>query len=349
MAILFSCIVFLALAVLLSLGGMKMYVRPREAMERVAGTLSEQHEAAPTHPSLVFRDMMNRLGGLVPASPKDVTVMQKRLIRAGFRQERALKILYGAKGLLGILVPVAAFFVTANMQIDSSTKVIAVFGGLVAGFFGPNEYVRMVAKRRQKQNRQHRPPNHPTHRHMRERHLSGAQKIVQAKVADRLNHSGQHKSKRQNQRQPVVRAAKTHQRVRRIAEAQQRAAYFEIKISCVGTDNVGLPGIQDGAKVHRQQHAISDSWQVATVLAEEPGDLGPIPHNIPQLPDSPGNTWRKHVRDLSGRAKMASNYLYLNGLLMSRKGDLGAETSSRRHPRRPTFPIETVSLVYPDG
>jgi len=151
MAILFSCIVFLALAVLLSLGGMKMYVRPREAMERVAGTLSEQHEAAPTHPSLVFRDMMNRLGGLVPASPKDVTVMQKRLIRAGFRQERALKILYGAKGLLGILVPVAAFFVTANMQIDSSTKVIAVFGGLVAGFFGPNEYVRMVAKRRQKQ------------------------------------------------------------------------------------------------------------------------------------------------------------------------------------------------------
>ena len=151
MAILFSCLVFLALAVLLSLGGMKMYVRPREAMERVAGNLAEHNEAAPTHPSLVFRDMMNRLGGLVPASPKDVTVMQKRLIRAGFRQEKALKVLYGAKGLLGILVPVVAFFVTANMQIDSSTKVIAVLGAVVAGFFGPNEYVRMVAKRRQKQ------------------------------------------------------------------------------------------------------------------------------------------------------------------------------------------------------
>lgn len=151
MAILFSCIVFLALAVLLSLGGMKMYVRPREAMERVAGTIAEHNEVAPTHPSLVFRDMMNRLGNLVPASPKDVTVMQKRLIRAGFRQEKALKVLYGAKGLLGVLVPVVAFFATANMQIDSSTKVIAVFGALVAGFFGPNEYVRMVAKRRQKQ------------------------------------------------------------------------------------------------------------------------------------------------------------------------------------------------------
>ena len=118
MAILFSCLVFLALAVLLSLGGMKMYVRPREAMERVAGNLADHNETAPTHPSLVFRDMMNRLGGLVPASPKDVTVMQKRLIRAGFRQEKALKVLYGAKGLLGILMPLVAFFATANMQID---------------------------------------------------------------------------------------------------------------------------------------------------------------------------------------------------------------------------------------
>ncbi len=151
MAILFSCIVFLAMAVLLSLGGMKLYVRPREAMERVAGTVSEPHETAPTHPSLVFRDLMNRLGGLVPASPKDVTVMQKRLIRAGYRQENALKILYGSKGLLGILFPVVAFFVTANLQIDPSNKVIVVLGAVVAGFFGPNEYVRMMAKRRQKQ------------------------------------------------------------------------------------------------------------------------------------------------------------------------------------------------------
>ena len=86
MAIVLSCAVFLVLAIVLSLVGMKMYIRPREAMERVAGTVVEHHEAAPTHPSLVFRDFMKRLGNVVPASPKDVTVMQKRLIRAGFRQ-----------------------------------------------------------------------------------------------------------------------------------------------------------------------------------------------------------------------------------------------------------------------
>ena len=40
-------------------------------------------EAAPVHPSLIFHDIVKRLGNLVPASPKDVTVMQRRLIRAG--------------------------------------------------------------------------------------------------------------------------------------------------------------------------------------------------------------------------------------------------------------------------
>ena len=151
MAIVLSCAVFLILAIVLSLVGMKMYIRPREAMERVAGTIVEPHEVAPTHPSLVFRDFMNRLGNVVPASPKDVTVMQKRLIRAGFRQENALKMLYGAKVLMGVLLPLLTLFLTAKMQMEPTNKMLALFGSVVAGFFGPNEYVRMAGKRRQKQ------------------------------------------------------------------------------------------------------------------------------------------------------------------------------------------------------
>lgn len=151
MAILLSCVVFLVFAVLLSLVGMKIYVRPREAMERVAGAVAEPHEAAPVHPSLMFRDIFKRLGALVPASPKDVTVMQRRLIRAGLRQENALKILYGAKVIFGVLLPVVVLFSVLNSQAEPGTKVISVIAAAATGFFGPNEYVRMMAKRRQKQ------------------------------------------------------------------------------------------------------------------------------------------------------------------------------------------------------
>ena len=97
MVILFSFLIFLLFAAGLSFAGMKLYVKPKEAIERVAGTGLEGHEVAPVHPSLVFHDIVKRLGALVPASPKDVTVMQRRLIRAGYRNPNALKVLYGAK------------------------------------------------------------------------------------------------------------------------------------------------------------------------------------------------------------------------------------------------------------
>src|ERR1700676_1491758 len=151
MAIVISCVVLLGMAILLSLIGMRLYVRPREAMERVAGTVVEHHDVAPAHPSLVFRDLMKRLGAIVPVSPKDVTVMQRRLIRAGLRKENALKVLYGFKLVLGVLFPLGAFTLATNMQFETGNRVIAVLIGLVAGFFGPNEFVRMAAKRRQKQ------------------------------------------------------------------------------------------------------------------------------------------------------------------------------------------------------
>src|SRR5215469_5991421 len=151
MTILLACLLFVLLAGGLSLAGMRLYVKPKEAMERVAGTGVSHHEAPPKHPSLIFHDIVKRLGNLVPASPKDVTVMQRRLIRAGFRNQNALKILYGAKALFAVLLPALTALALLNASWEPSNKFGTVLASVALGFFGPNEYVRMVAKRRQKQ------------------------------------------------------------------------------------------------------------------------------------------------------------------------------------------------------
>jgi tight adherence protein C len=151
MVILFSFLIFLLFAAGMSFAGMKLYVKPKEAIERVAGTGLEGHEGAPVHPSLVFHDIVKRLGALVPASPKDVTVMQRRLIRAGYRNPNALKILYGAKLVFAVLMPVMVGTAVLNSSTDQTNKFGAILASLAVGFFGPNEYVRMAAKRRQKQ------------------------------------------------------------------------------------------------------------------------------------------------------------------------------------------------------
>ncbi|HEX6896832.1 MAG TPA: type II secretion system F family protein [Bryobacteraceae bacterium] len=141
--------VFILCAAGMAYAGTKLYVKPKEAIERIAGT-NTREEAAPIHPSLVFHDIVKRLGNMVPASPKDVTVMQRRLIRAGYRGPNALKILYGAKALFAVLLPVIAAAVLLNTSMQASNKFGAVLAAVAVGFFGPNEYVRMAAKRRQK-------------------------------------------------------------------------------------------------------------------------------------------------------------------------------------------------------
>jgi tight adherence protein C len=144
-----TLVVFIALAVAVALAGMKLYVRPKEAMERVVGGIEEQ--SAPTHPSLAFHDLIKRLGTLVPQSPKDVTVMQRRLIRAGIRNENALKILYGAKAICGVGLPLLAAVVVTNSNFETGNKFGTILIACAVGFFGPNEYVRRLAARRQHQ------------------------------------------------------------------------------------------------------------------------------------------------------------------------------------------------------
>jgi tight adherence protein C len=143
-------IIITALAMGVAGVGMRLYVRPKEAMERVAAG-AQGPDQMPNHPSLAMHELIRKLGNFIPLSPKDVTVMQRRLIRAGIRKEGALKILYGSKVALAVALPLltAASVVGANW--DSGNKFATIIMAGAVGFFGPNEYVRRLAARRQKE------------------------------------------------------------------------------------------------------------------------------------------------------------------------------------------------------
>lgn len=146
-----SVVIFLAVTLMLSLVGMKLWVRPKEAIDRVTGATLTADDEQQAHPSLVFQDMIKRLGSILPASPKDVGAVQRRLIRAGIRNPNALKVLYGSKVLLGVALPVLAGLAVAGSASEPTNKFLGVVAAAAIGFFGPNEYIRMKAKRRQKE------------------------------------------------------------------------------------------------------------------------------------------------------------------------------------------------------
>jgi tight adherence protein C len=146
--LLVAVIIFITIVGGVSAIGMKLYVRPKEALDRVAGNF-EAPDSMPSHPSLAFHDLIKRLGNFVPQSPKDVTVMRRRLIRAGIRNENALKILYGAKAALGVTLPLLVGSAVLSSGTESGNKVAAILAAVGVGFFGPNEYVRKLAGKRQ--------------------------------------------------------------------------------------------------------------------------------------------------------------------------------------------------------
>ena len=149
MPFLFTLAIFVLVVVGISAAGMKLYVRPKEALERVSGVSQEGAELAPAHPSLALHEIIKKLGNFIPQSPKDVTLMQRRLIRAGIRNPNALKLLYGAKAILGVSIPVLVAASLAGVSTDSGNKFAAILAAMAMGFFGPNEYVRRLAARRQ--------------------------------------------------------------------------------------------------------------------------------------------------------------------------------------------------------
>ncbi len=151
MTIALTFLIFIVVAVGFALAITRIWLKPKEAIERVTGAGAQIEEDIPVHPSLVFREMLNRLGTVMPASPKDMSVMQRRLIKAGIRNPNALKMLYGAKVGLGVLMPIAMGALVLGSSAESTNKMMAVAAAAGMGFFGPNEYVNIIVRRRQKQ------------------------------------------------------------------------------------------------------------------------------------------------------------------------------------------------------
>ncbi len=144
-------LLFLIVAALGATMGLRLWVRPKEAIERVTGTGSAKVEEAPVHPSLAFHEIVKKLGTMMPVSPKDAGAIQRRMIRAGIRNPNAMRYLFGAKVIMGVTMPLLMTAAVATAASDPANKILAVLAAAAAGFFGPNEYLSIRAKRRQKE------------------------------------------------------------------------------------------------------------------------------------------------------------------------------------------------------
>ena len=133
----------------------------REAMlKRISEVIDPQVAKKSSKRSLMesIQQTGSSLGGVVehfehvlPKSQAEVSVVSQRLIRAGYRNESAVKVFYGMKVLLPLLLCVIAL-VTGLAHIMSAFFVYATALGL--GFLGPDFWLgRQITKRQKRINR----------------------------------------------------------------------------------------------------------------------------------------------------------------------------------------------------
>ena len=101
-------------------------------------------------PSLSFRHLLTKIGNVVPANPTDVGILQRRLLSAGIRSQHGLKVLYGVKGCLAVVLTLSSIGLVFGFEMQSEMSVFQILAAGALGWLGPNVVLNRMATKRKK-------------------------------------------------------------------------------------------------------------------------------------------------------------------------------------------------------
>jgi tight adherence protein C len=134
----FVAFTFLAIFLLIASGGLLLFYR--EAMvQRLAAVVSPRGKrqglkSTLQHAGESFGGMMHQFERIVPKTQAEVSVVQQRLIRAGYRQDSAVTMLYGAK----VLVPLVLCLLVTVTGLSRYGSFFVYILALGLGFLAPD-------------------------------------------------------------------------------------------------------------------------------------------------------------------------------------------------------------------
>lgn len=102
--------------------------------------------------TIVLGEKIGRLENFLPKSKAEVSAVQRRLMRAGYREQSAVSIFYGSK-----IVAMAAFTCLVLVTGLADLNSLYLFGALGLGYFAPGIWLDRKVSTRQKQIRRDLP------------------------------------------------------------------------------------------------------------------------------------------------------------------------------------------------
>jgi tight adherence protein C len=135
----FAAFTFLFIFLLIASGGLILFYR--EAMiQRISAVITPRAKQG------TFRDAIEQTGStlgnmveqferVIPKSSAEISVVEQRLIRAGYRSDSAVNLFYGAKVLVPVIFCVVAFVTGAGSYGPFFVYLVAIGLGFLAPDF----------------------------------------------------------------------------------------------------------------------------------------------------------------------------------------------------------------------
>lgn len=140
---------FVAVFLLVLSGGFLLFYREGTMLKRISEAIAPKPKekrltSAMEKAKSSLGGLMESVENLIPKSEKEVTVLQQRLVHAGFRNESAVKVFYGSKVIV-IAILALAVIVTGLINISWMFILVAIAGGYLL----PDFYLGHIIKKRQ--------------------------------------------------------------------------------------------------------------------------------------------------------------------------------------------------------
>ena len=103
---LFIALIFVSSAAVTAFIGMHLWNWRARAIDRIAPRTEIITPFLPS-PNLVWRELVDRIGTHVPASSKDLPLLRRRLVRAGFRNPAAVRLFHGTRAVVTVILTLA--------------------------------------------------------------------------------------------------------------------------------------------------------------------------------------------------------------------------------------------------